>query len=193
MPPSWHPDRDLKRIEIKCRWLDRFLLTLATGAIVIAVAMLAFRGCNAHGQEAPTMLIPEVLYDVPTNQVERTLLKRPAQQMVPPLPPVISRTVATNVTPDGRWRRVTVTEHEIMPPPLPPLPQSRYMTNVFEVACTRCKVVGLRVPKRVEEVGYITVPGGDELDLTLYFVCCSKEFRASTKVFVETPIAKLIR
>lgn len=202
MRPGYDPAEEAQKVD-KTTPFERGLLSLSVGAIVFAMAILAIlaiRGCNAHGQDAPVMLGVEIQYDTNVSmpalpsqvRVESaTLWKRPAQPVVPaimppqPMPsqPITSRVVITNGS-----KRVTITEQDISPAPLV---QDRPRTNsAFWVMCPNCTVRAIRAPLSIQTNGVVTIPDGDQIERTIYFRCCSTEFKARNFKFVETPIAE---
>lgn len=106
-----------------------------------------------------------------------------AQQ--PPVPPVSEW--ITNIT----YEVVTVTNYHtnvVMRHP-PQLTRFKSSTNLFRVACPSCGVERAMPAKRIEVVGYRSVPEGNIHERHIFFTCCSEEFKAKSEKLVITPIA----
>lgn len=187
MRPGWHPDEETQKPTSDGKVFERAALSFGIGFLVFAIALAVYLfGCTANGQEAPVMLMPEIVYDETTPQaLHRSAMKQRAIPALPSLPqPIVSRVVTTN---ENRSRRITIIEQDIQPPALV---QDKPRTNAFWVACPHCSVRAIRAPVRMETNGVVTVPDGDTIERTIYFRCCKTEFRARNFKFVETPIAE---
>lgn len=71
----------------------------------------------------------------------------------------------------------------------PALTRFKSSTNLFRVTCPSCGIERAMPAKRIEVVGYRSVPEGNIHERHIFFTCCSEEFKAKSEKLVITPIA----